>query len=114
MAESNAQLQKDKRPKEKALLKRIGAEKRSIIVSNSLDNAMLVIGERHCSENGRRRSRRSSSTWQRRQPKRQLASPICRYLNSESQKSSCDSSTSVPKPESTSTLISPDIETILN
>ncbi|MEI4519441.1 hypothetical protein [Pseudomonas sp. CCNWLW23] len=50
MAESNAQLQKDKRPKEKALLKRIGAEKRSLIVSNSLDNAMLVLGERHCSE----------------------------------------------------------------
>lgn len=36
MAKSNAQLQKDKRAKEKALLDRIGAEKRSLIVSKRL------------------------------------------------------------------------------
>lgn len=47
MAKSNAQLQKDKRAKEKALLERIGAEKRSLIVSKALDDALLVLGERH-------------------------------------------------------------------
>ncbi|AAY93055.1 hypothetical protein D3X12_24300 [Pseudomonas protegens] len=47
MAKSNAQLQKDKRAKEKALLDRIGAEKRSLIVSKALDDALLVLGERH-------------------------------------------------------------------
>lgn len=47
MAKSNAQLQKDKRAKEKALLERIGAEKRSLIVSKALDDALQVLGERH-------------------------------------------------------------------
>lgn len=47
MAKSNAQLQKDKRAKEKALLDRIGAEKRSLIVSKALDDASLILGERH-------------------------------------------------------------------
>ncbi|KII36886.1 hypothetical protein [Pseudomonas fluorescens] len=47
MAKSNAQLQKDKRAKEKALLDRIGAEKRSLIVSKALDDALHVLGERH-------------------------------------------------------------------
>ncbi|ROO33422.1 hypothetical protein [Pseudomonas sp. 7SR1] len=47
MAKSNAELQKDKRAKEKALLKRIGAEKRTLIVSKALDDALLVLGERH-------------------------------------------------------------------
>ena len=47
MAKSNAQLQKDKRAKEKALLDRIGAEKRSLIVSKALDDALQVLGARH-------------------------------------------------------------------
>lgn len=47
MAKSNAQLQKDKRAKEKALLDRIGAVKRSLIVSKALDDALQVLGERH-------------------------------------------------------------------
>jgi len=47
MAKSNAQLQKDKRVKEKALLDRIGAEKRSLIVSKALDDALQVLGARH-------------------------------------------------------------------
>ena len=47
MAKSNAELQKDKRAKEKALLERIGAEKRSLIVSKALDDALLILGERH-------------------------------------------------------------------
>ncbi|UST97733.1 hypothetical protein [Pseudomonas siliginis] len=47
MAKSNAQLQKDKRAKEKALLDRIGAEKRTLIVSKALDDALQVLGERH-------------------------------------------------------------------
>lgn len=47
MAKSNAQLQKDKRAKEKTLLDRIGAEKRSLIVSKALDDALQVLGERH-------------------------------------------------------------------
>ncbi|MED7670228.1 hypothetical protein GXB78_23770 [Pseudomonas moraviensis subsp. stanleyae] len=47
MAKSNAQLQKDKRAKEKALLDRIGAEKRTLIVSKALDDALKVLGERH-------------------------------------------------------------------
>lgn len=47
MAKSNAQLQKDKRAKEKALLDRIGAEKRSLIVSKALDDALHILGGRH-------------------------------------------------------------------
>lgn len=47
MAKSNAELQKDKRAKEKALLDRIGAEKRSLIVSKALDDALQTLGERH-------------------------------------------------------------------
>ena len=47
MAKSNAEIQKDKRAKEKALLERIGAEKRSLIVSKALDEALHVLGERH-------------------------------------------------------------------
>jgi hypothetical protein len=47
MAKDNAQIQRDKRAKEKALLDRIGAEKRSLIVSKALDDALHVLGERH-------------------------------------------------------------------
>jgi hypothetical protein len=47
MAKSNAELQKDKRAKEKALLDRIGAEKRTLIVSKALADALKVLGERH-------------------------------------------------------------------
>jgi hypothetical protein len=47
MAKSNAELQKDKRAKEKALLDRIGAEKRTLIVSKALDDALNVLGQRH-------------------------------------------------------------------
>jgi PHD/YefM family antitoxin component YafN of YafNO toxin-antitoxin module len=47
MAKSNAELQKDKRAKEKALLDRVGAEKRSLIVSKALDDALNILGERH-------------------------------------------------------------------
>jgi hypothetical protein len=47
MAKSNAELQKDKRAKQKALLDRIGAEKRTLIVSKALANALRVLGERH-------------------------------------------------------------------
>ncbi len=36
MAKSNAQLKRDKRAKEKTLLDRIGAEKRTLIVSKAL------------------------------------------------------------------------------
>ncbi|MHB2138319.1 hypothetical protein ACX64L_10250 [Pseudomonas monsensis] len=47
MDKSNAKLQKNKRVKEKALLDRIGAEKRTLIVSKALDDALQVLGERH-------------------------------------------------------------------
>jgi hypothetical protein len=47
MAKSNAELQKDKRAKEKALLDRIGAEKRTLIVSKALADAFQVLGERN-------------------------------------------------------------------
>jgi hypothetical protein len=47
MAKTNAEIQKDKRAKEKALLERIGAEKRSLIVSKALDDALSILGERH-------------------------------------------------------------------
>ena len=47
MAKDNAQLQRDKRAKEKALLDRIGAEKRTLIVSKALADAFQVLGERH-------------------------------------------------------------------
>lgn len=47
MAKSNADIQKDKRAKEKALLDRIGAEKRTLIVSKALADALHVLGERH-------------------------------------------------------------------
>lgn len=47
MAKDNAQIQRDKRAKEKALLERIGAEKRTLIVSKALDDALQVLGERH-------------------------------------------------------------------
>ncbi len=47
MAKDNAQIQRDKRTKEKALLERIGAEKRTIIVSKALADALQVLGERH-------------------------------------------------------------------
>lgn len=50
MAKSNAELQKDKRAKEKALLERIGAEKRSLIVSKALDDALQILGDRHSFE----------------------------------------------------------------
>ncbi|MBX7277151.1 hypothetical protein K2E96_16450 [Pseudomonas sp. ERGC3:05] len=47
MAKDNAQIQRDKRAKEKALLDRIGAEKRTLIVLKALDDALLVLCERH-------------------------------------------------------------------
>ena len=47
MAKDNAQIQRDKRLKEKALLDRIGAEKRTLIVSKALDDALQVLAERH-------------------------------------------------------------------
>lgn len=47
MAKSNAEIQKAKRAKEKELLDRIGAEKRTLIVSKALDDALNVLGERH-------------------------------------------------------------------
>ena len=47
MAKSNAEIQKDKRAKEKALLDRIGAEKRTLIVSKALEDALQVLGDRH-------------------------------------------------------------------
>ncbi len=47
MAKDNAQIQRDKRAKEKELLERIGAEKRTLIVSKALDDALQVLGERH-------------------------------------------------------------------
>ncbi|WP_288855740.1 hypothetical protein [uncultured Pseudomonas sp.] len=47
MAKDNAQIQRDKRAKEKALLEKIGAEKRSLIVSKALDDALHILGERH-------------------------------------------------------------------
>lgn len=47
MAKDNAQIQRDKRAKEKALLERIGAEKRSLIVSKTLDDALQVLSKRH-------------------------------------------------------------------
>jgi len=45
MAKSNADIQRDKRAKEKALLDRIGAEKRSLIVSKALADALQVLGD---------------------------------------------------------------------
>lgn len=47
MAKDNTQIQREKRAKEKALLDRIGAEKRSLIVSKALADALEVLGERH-------------------------------------------------------------------
>ncbi len=47
MAKDNAQIQRDKRAKEKALLDRIGAEKRTLIVSKALGDALQVLGDRH-------------------------------------------------------------------
>lgn len=41
MVKDNAQLQRDKRAKEKALLDRIGAEKRSLIVSKALADVLM-------------------------------------------------------------------------
>ncbi|MFM9487872.1 hypothetical protein [Pseudomonas monachiensis] len=47
MAKSNADTQRDKRAKEKVLLERIGAEKRTLIVSKALADALDVLGKRH-------------------------------------------------------------------
>ena len=47
MAKSNADIQKDKRAKEKALLNRIGAEKRTLVVSKALADALQLLGDRH-------------------------------------------------------------------
>ena len=46
MAKDNAQISGTS-AKEKALLERIGAEKRTLIVSKALDDALQVLGERH-------------------------------------------------------------------
>ena len=47
MAKTNAEIQKDKRAKEKTMLDRIGAEKRTLIVSKTLADALQVLGKRH-------------------------------------------------------------------
>jgi hypothetical protein len=47
MAKSNADIQKYKRAKERARLDRIDAEKRTLIVSKALADALQVRGERH-------------------------------------------------------------------
>ncbi len=47
MAKSNADIQKDKRAREKALLDKIGAEKRTLIVSKALNDALNILGARH-------------------------------------------------------------------
>ena len=47
MAKTNAEFQKDKRAKEKALLDRIGAEKRTLIVSKARADVLQVLGEHH-------------------------------------------------------------------
>lgn len=47
MAKSNADIQKDKRAKERVLLEKIGAEKRTLIMSKALADALQVLGERH-------------------------------------------------------------------
>lgn len=47
MAKDNAQIQRDKRTKERALLEQIGAKKRTLIVSRALTDALQVLGERH-------------------------------------------------------------------
>ena len=47
MAKDNAQLQRDKRTKEKAALARLGATKRTLIMTPALDNALNVLGSRH-------------------------------------------------------------------
>ena len=47
MAKSNAEIQKAKRAKEKEQLDRIGAEKRTLIVSKALADALQVLGDRH-------------------------------------------------------------------
>ena len=47
MAKTNAEFQKGKRAKEKALLDRIGAEKRTLIVSRAHADVLQVFGERH-------------------------------------------------------------------
>ena len=46
MAKDKAQIQRDKRAKEKALLERIGAEKRALVVSKALDDALQLLVER--------------------------------------------------------------------
>jgi hypothetical protein len=81
MTERNAQLLKDKRAKEKALLDRIGAEKRSLIISKALTDAPQMLGERHGFENGKKRFRRSLSIWLLLPPKSQKISRACRELN---------------------------------
>ncbi|WP_247254230.1 hypothetical protein [Pseudomonas moorei] len=45
MAKSNAEIQKNKHAKEKALLDRIGAEKRTLILSKSLADTLQMLGE---------------------------------------------------------------------
>lgn len=50
MAKDNAQAQRNKRVKEKELLDKIGAEKRTLIVSKALDDALQILGERHSFE----------------------------------------------------------------
>lgn len=47
MAKSNAEVQKEKRLREKELLAKISGEKRSLIVSKALADALQVLGERH-------------------------------------------------------------------
>lgn len=47
MAKSNATAQKEKRLREKELLAKIGGEKRSLIVSKALADALQVLGDRH-------------------------------------------------------------------
>ncbi len=47
MAKDNAQIQRDKRAKEKAQFEWMGAEKQTLIVSKALADALQVLGERH-------------------------------------------------------------------
>lgn len=47
MAKDNAQIQRDKRTKEKEALARLGATKRTIIVTPALEQALITLGSRH-------------------------------------------------------------------
>ncbi|CAD5201019.1 hypothetical protein [Pseudomonas sp. FEN] len=50
MAKDDAQIQRDKRTKEKEALARIGATKRTIIVTPALEHALNILDSRHSFE----------------------------------------------------------------